>query len=111
MSPYAVSVLIASRSPTMEVPRPEYPRPQFVRPDWLCLNGEWQFEVDAGDSGYERHMHTSDQDFEQRIVVPFCPESSLSGIGNVDFMPAVWNRRSITLPQSWAGRRVLLHFQ
>ncbi len=33
------------------IPRPEYPRPQFVRPDWLCLNGEWQFEIDAGDSG------------------------------------------------------------
>ncbi|CAA9266849.1 MAG: GH2, partial [uncultured Chloroflexia bacterium] len=95
----------------MEVPRSEYPRPQFVRPDWLCLNGEWQFEVDAGDSGYDRHMHTSDQDLEQRIVVPFCPESSLSGIGNVDFMPTVWYRRSITIPQEWAGRRVLLHFQ
>ncbi len=35
----------------MNVPRSEYPRPQFVRPDWLCLNGEWQFEMDPGDSG------------------------------------------------------------
>ena len=31
----------------MIIPRSEYPRPQFVRSDWLCLNGEWQFEVDA----------------------------------------------------------------
>ena len=38
------------------IPRPEYPRPQFVRPDWLCLNGEWQFEIDAGDSGLEREL-------------------------------------------------------
>ena len=33
----------------MSIPRPEYPRPQFARPDWLCLNGEWQFEIDSGD--------------------------------------------------------------
>ena len=41
----------------MSTPRPEYPRPQFVRADWLCLNGEWQFEIDAGDSGLERGLH------------------------------------------------------
>ena len=40
----------------MTIPRPEYPRPQFVRPDWLCLNGEWQFELDGGDSGLARGL-------------------------------------------------------
>ncbi len=40
----------------MTIPRPEYPRPQFVRADWLCLNGEWQFEIDPGDSGLERGL-------------------------------------------------------
>lgn len=34
----------------MSIPRPEYPRPQFARPDWFCLNGEWEFEIDHGDS-------------------------------------------------------------
>jgi hypothetical protein len=29
----------------MTIPRPEYPRPQCMRPAWLCLNGEWQFEI------------------------------------------------------------------
>ncbi len=95
----------------MVVPRPEYPRPQFARPDWLCLNGEWQFEVDCGDSGYDRGVHKGDQELEQRIVVPFCPESTLSGIGNADFMPVVWYRREVTIPEAWTGRRVLLHFQ
>ena len=37
----------------MSIPRPEYPRPQFVRPDWVCLNGEWEFEIDGGDSGLD----------------------------------------------------------
>jgi len=30
-----------------DILRSEYPRPQFVREDWLCLNGEWQFEIDV----------------------------------------------------------------
>ncbi|HUU60020.1 MAG TPA: beta-galactosidase, partial [Phycisphaerae bacterium] len=97
---------VASRS---RIPRPEYPRPQFVRDDWLCLNGPWQFEIDAGDSGLERGL--LDRPPKDRITVPFCPESPLSGIGNEDFMPAVWYRREVTVPKAWAGRRVLLHFQ
>lgn len=98
----------------MTMPRPEYPRPQFVRlgeegqPEWLCLNGEWQFEIDAGDSGLERGL--LQRPLRDRILVPFCPESSLSGIGNTDFLNAVWYRREVAIPPEWAGKRVLLHF-
>ena len=91
------------------LPRPEYPRPQFVRNDWLCLNGEWQFEIDGGDTGQERGL--PDRPLAGRITAPFCPESELSGVGNLDFMPAVWYRRDVAIPAAWAGRRVLLHFQ
>ena len=94
---------------TESIPRPEYPRPQFVRDDWLCLNGEWQFEIDPGDSGLERGL--AERELSGRIIVPFCPESSLSGVGNTDWMNAVWYRRTITIPPEWAGRNVLLHFQ
>ena len=93
----------------MTIPRSEYPRPQFVREDWLCLNGEWQFEIDQGDSGLERGL--LQRELSDRILVPFCPESELSGIGNHDFLEAVWYRREVTIPAAWAGRRVLLHFQ
>lgn len=92
-----------------EIPRPEYPRPQFVRSDWLCLNGEWQFEIDQGDSGLERGL--LERELNQRINVPFCPESQLSGIGNDDFMNAVWYRRQVQIPHEWTGKLVLLHFQ
>jgi beta-galactosidase/beta-glucuronidase len=81
----------------------------MVREDWLCLNGEWEFEIDAGDSGLERGLLA--RALERRIVVPFAPEAPLSGVGNVDFMPAVWYRRSIVIPSGWRGRTVLLHFQ
>ncbi|HEX5688398.1 MAG TPA: hypothetical protein VFX76_00250, partial [Roseiflexaceae bacterium] len=84
-------------------------RPQFVRPDWLCLNGEWEFEIDPGDSGLERGLLT--RTLAQRISVPFCPESELSGIGNTDFMAAVWYRRTVIVPAEWRNQRVLLHFQ
>ena len=91
------------------VPRPEYPRPQFARRDWLCLNGTWQFEIDQGDSGLDRGLLT--RRLKDRITVPFCPESKLSGIGNTDYLNAVWYRREVAIPAAWKGRRILLHFQ
>ncbi len=92
-----------------QCPRPEYPRPQFVRADWLNLNGQWQFEIDAGDSGLERGL--KDRDLTGEITVPFCPESTLSGVAHTDFMDAVWYRKVIEIPAAWSGRDVLLHFQ
>jgi beta-galactosidase/beta-glucuronidase len=99
-----------SQSGAAPVPRPEYPRPDFVRADWVSLNGEWEFAIDAGDSGEERGL-PSGGPFGRTIRVPFAPESPLSGIGHLDFMPAVWYRRSFTVPASWRGRRVLLNFE
>ncbi len=93
----------------MTIPRDEYPRPQFVRNEWLCLNGEWQFEIDQGDSGLERGL--LDRDLDGTIIVPFCPESKLSGVENLDYLEAVWYRRQVTVPAEWGDRRVLLHFQ
>ena len=88
----------------LAIPRPEYPRPQFVRDAWLCLNGTWQFEIDAGDSGLERPLG-------HEITVPFCPESTLSGIDNQDYLNAVWYRREVRVPEDWECDVVLLHFQ
>jgi len=50
-----------------------------------------------------------DGEYPLRIMVPFCPESRLSGIRYTDFMPAVWYRRTLTLDQLPQGR-MLLHF-
>lgn len=91
------------------IPRPEYPRPQFVRADWLCLNGDWGFEADPGDSGAARGLIEA-ASLTGTIRVPFCPESSLSGIGCSDFLNAVWYKREVTIPAAWRGNRVRLHF-
>ena len=92
-----------------DIPRPEYPRPQFVRGDWLCLNGIWQFERDPGDSGIDRGL--LERELTGEIVVPFCPEAPLSGIGDPDFHQAVWYRRRFRVSDAWRGRRLMLHFQ
>jgi len=91
------------------IPRPEYPRPQFVRSGWLNLNGVWQFEMDHGDSGRKRGLIEKEA-LTGEILVPFCPESTLSGIGYTDFIRAVWYKRTIMLPEEAKGKRVLLHF-
>lgn len=90
-------------------PRPEYPRPQFERKEWLNLNGEWEFEQDPGMSGRERKLYEAER-FSQTILVPFCPESDLSGVGNKDYMNCVWYRKTIAVPADWKGGRIFLNF-
>ncbi len=91
------------------IPRPEYPRPQFVRDGWVNLNGEWEFEIDQGCSGEARGLPNQPR-LSGKIMVPFCPESRLSGVANTDFMNCVWYKRSFTVPAEAVGKRVLLHF-
>jgi beta-galactosidase/beta-glucuronidase len=92
------------------VPRPEYPQPQFQREQWLNLNGPWEFEFDDANVGLEENWAAGGRKFTRTIVVPFCFESKLSGIGDTTFHPWVWYRRSFTVPETWKGKRVLLHF-
>jgi len=92
----------------MNLPRPEYPRPQLVRGSWLNLNGIWSFELDPGLSGTQRGLPHTER-LAGEILVPFCPESSLSGIGDPDFHLGVWYRRDVRIPEDWVNQRVLLH--
>ena len=91
-------------------PRPEYPRPELVRTEWLNLNGDWDFALDPGASGEERGLARG-AGFDRKIVVPFAPESPLSGIGLTDFVPAVWYKRTFSVPAGWGGKRILVHFE
>ena len=90
--------------------RSEYPKPQFMRENWLNLNGEWQFEIDNSNSGEERKLFNEAQDFSLKINVPFCPESKLSGVENVDFMNSVWYKREFEITEKQLEGRVVLHF-
>ncbi|MCX8159340.1 MAG: beta-galactosidase [Candidatus Saccharicenans sp.] len=92
------------------LPRPEYPRPELVRSRWLNLNGEWDFALDLSDSGEERGMPQG-RGFDRKILVPFAPESPLSGLGHKDFMAAVWYKKQLNIPSDWNGQRIILHFE
>ena len=63
-----------------QILRREYLRPQFVRQGWMNLNGTWRFEIDHGDSGRVRGLVEKEK-LDGEILVPFCPESKLSGVG------------------------------
>ena len=84
----------------MNIPREEYPRPQFERKNWINLNGEWDFAFDNGRSGEARKIYENKDAFDKKIIVPFCVESSLSGIGEKDFIYGVWYRREVKLTSS-----------
>ena len=96
---------------TAAVPRPEHPRPDLQRENWMTLNGEWQFEHDKEGDGDARGL-TYGQNLNAKIIVPFCPESKLSGLAipTTVHMKNVWYRRTFELPPSMKGKRVRIHF-
>ena len=93
----------------MNIPRAEHPNPQWERKTWKNLNGPWEFEFDFGCSAVERRLWEKKR-FDREILVPFCPESRLSGIGYTDFISGVAYRRNFELSQEELSGRVLLHF-
>ena len=82
---------------------PEYPRPQLIRSKWQSLNGLWDYAITPAEHGRPAF-------FDGQILVPFCAESSLSGVGKtVGPESALWYRTSFSVPANWKDR-VLLHF-
>lgn len=89
--------------------RPEHPNPAKQHSSFINLNGTWEFEFDNTLVGiakkyYERE-HLSD-----KIEVPFCPESKLSGIADTDFINAVWYRRDLDIPKNALDGNILITF-
>ena len=83
----------------------EYPRPQMRRDSYLNLNGRWEYAITDSDES-PRH-------WDGTILVPFSPESALSGVGR-SLQPGqtLWYRREVIVPQGFipADGRLLLHF-
>ena len=84
-------------------PLPEYPRPQLRRESYLNLNGRWRYAIRAGGGAPE--------EYDGAIIVPFSPESLLSGVGcQVGPEDTLWYQRTFALPEGFRKDRVLLHF-
>ena len=95
---------LRSRYTVGEIPHSEHPCPQRMRKDWACLNGAWDFYKQTA-LGKREH--------ESTILVPFSPESLLSGLGE-DFClksgeMLVYSRK-FTVAERWLGGVTKLHF-
>ena len=81
----------------------EYPRPQMVRSQWANLNGLWDYAITP--------LGSETFSSEGKILVPFAVESALSGVGRrVGDENELWYERTFSVPSSWKGKNVLLHF-
>lgn len=82
----------------------QYPRPQMERKDWTNLNGLWDYAITAKDA-------VRPQSWEGKILVPFCAESALSGVGR-KVLPeqSLWYRTQFKSPSLKNGKHLLLHF-
>ncbi|MBQ8203471.1 MAG: glycoside hydrolase family 2 [Clostridia bacterium] len=85
-----------------EIPHNTYPRPALKRASFFCLNGSWDFCVVES----ERKI-----DYNEKIVVPFAPESLLSGINRTFKEGTLFcYRREFSLPEGFVKARVILNF-
>lgn len=108
----ALAIAAWTGAAVAEVPRPEYPRPQFVREAWVNLNGDaWTYQFDFGHTGRDKGRELNKaKGFKDKIIVPFCPESRLSGVGYTDVISAMWYHRKLPIPSAWAGKCIHLNF-
>ena len=79
-----------------EIPWNEYPRPQLRRDSFFCLNGRWNFAINGEDAG--------------QILVPYPPESALSGVKAPLPGDQLTYEREFTLPEGFRKDRCVLHF-
>ena len=106
-------VIFKSKKPTLvslktpfeddldDTPWAEYPRPALKRDSYFCLNGEWDFSV----------KNRKGETKLGKILVPFAPQSRLSGIEKTFKKKDILiYRRSFTLPEGFVKNRVILNF-
>jgi beta-galactosidase len=81
----------------------EHPRPSLVRDSWQSLNGLWDFDITK--SGSDTSVaHGS-------VLVPFCVEAALSGVGRPLEPDEVLTYRRKFEPAAKPAARTLLHFE
>lgn len=86
-----------------DTPWQSYPRPRLRRGSYHNLNGWWDFATGREELPPEQ--------FSRQILVPFAPQSLLSGIHeDVAEELYLWYRRTFSRPAEQGSGRALLHF-
>lgn len=83
-----------------------HPRPLLERTGWISLNGEWDFALDP----QAQWKVPDDVNWDQKIRVPFAPETPASGVNHTGFFLACWYRRQFRIPSMEPGHRLVIHF-
>lgn len=85
----------------------EYPRPQFQRNSYINLNGDWEYCIVPEEQG-----SSIPQKMDGHILVPFSPESILSGVERrLEPYQYLWYKKSLpVLNRTRNHSRFLLHF-
>ena len=104
-TPRTVSLSTPFEEHITNPPFASYPRPQLVRDSYFCLNGQWDFSI----------LSSRGEEELGKILVPYPPESRLSGIGRQigrGHREVMIYRRTFTLPVGFrkGDGRILLHF-
>lgn len=87
----------------LENPLSEYPRPQLARANYMMLNGYWDYAINKSN----KHP----QNYDGKIVVPFSPETELSGVERTPKKGEyLWYRKEVELPVQFKGKHIILHF-
>lgn len=89
--------------------RQEHPHPQFARERFTMLNGWWDFCITPAEG---ETVACAPAEMDGRILVPFSPESLLSGVGRqLGPDEVLWYVRRAPRPVLRDGERCLLHFE
>ncbi|MCD6059570.1 MAG: hypothetical protein K0Q89_3100 [Thermomicrobiales bacterium] len=83
-----------------------HPRPQLQRPNWESLDGRWDFALDPdGDWSLPGEVI-----WDRSIIVPFAPETPLSGVAVDGFFRSCWYRRTVEIAPAQGRERIFLMF-
>jgi len=89
-----------------DVPLSEYPRPQFARDSYVTLNGKWNYAI-------LRKSEKFNGEYQGEILVPFSPESLLSGLPEgTEVTPedVLYYKRSFELKKDFVKAHTFIHF-
>jgi beta-galactosidase/beta-glucuronidase len=84
-------------------PLPQHPNPLFRRDSFVSLNGLWDFALDKNKS--------PNVAYTKKILVPFSPETSLSGLKiKIPANTYMHYRKEVSVPDSYVNHDAILHF-